>query len=336
MDGVTNRISTGNLVGRSPAFQDSLRLLARIAETDAPVLIEGETGTGKEVAARAIHYGGARRENPFLPVNCGAIPEHLIENELFGHVRGAYTDARGNQAGLVALANGGTLFLDEVEALSPKGQVALLRFLQDFTYRPLGGRHEERANVRIVAATNIKLLDLVRAKAFRIDLYYRLQILYLRLPPLRERTGDPALLADHFMNAFSARYGGKAKRFSEASRALLDACAWPGNVRELENLVHRAFLLGADDVVDVPRDWLALDEAGSAERPARAGFPLELGFNEAKARLIDEFECAYIAHVLAQTNGNVSQAARRCGKERRAFGKLLKKHGIDKGLFLPA
>jgi DNA-binding NtrC family response regulator len=327
------RVTVANLIGRSAAFQEAVRLVQRIAQTDAPVLIEGETGTGKEVAARAIHYSGVRRDRPFVPVNCGAIPESLIENELFGHVRGAYTDARGPQLGLIALANGGTLFLDEVETLCPKGQVALLRFLQDLNYRPLGSRHEHSADVRVIAATNINLSELVQSKQFRMDLYYRLQILFLRMPPLRERDGDPALLAEHFARAFSARYGGAATRFAADSLALLGGYAWPGNVRELENLVHRAFLLAGGDVISIPNDWLT-----NGPRPAAAGahqvFPLDLAFSEAKARLIDQFERVYIAHVLSQTNGNVSQAARRCGKERRAFGKLLKKHGIDKRLFL--
>ena len=180
-----------NLIGCSPAFQEAVELIRHIAETDAPVLIEGETGTGKEVAARAIHYSGSRQDRAFVAVNCGALPEQLIENELFGHARGAYTDARAPQTGLVALADGGTLFLDEVESLCARGQVALLRFLQDLRYRPLGGQREEHANVRIIAATNVNLWQMVLAKQFRSDLYYRLQILFLRLPPLRERTGDP-------------------------------------------------------------------------------------------------------------------------------------------------
>ena len=328
------RVTVANLIGRSAAFQDAVRLIQRIALTDAPVLIEGETGTGKEVAARAIHYSGSRRDRPFVPVNCGAIPENLIENELFGHVRGAYTDAREPQPGLIALANGGTLFLDEVETLCPKGQVALLRFLQDLNYRPLGSRREESADVRVIAATNIDLAELVHAKQFRVDLYYRLQILFLRLPPLRERAGDAGLLAEHFARAFGVRYGGPAARFSPDSLSLLDGYAWPGNVRELENLVHRAFLLTGGDIIAIPGEWLAGERRVASPGTHYESFPLDLAFSEAKARLIDQFERVYISHVLSQTNGNVSQAARRCGKERRAFGKLLKKHGIDKRLFL--
>ena len=328
-----SRVTISSLIGCSPAFQDAVHLIRHIAETDAPVLVEGETGTGKEVAARAIHYSGARQDRPFVAVNCGALPEHLVENELFGHARGAYTDARGSQLGVVALADGGTLFLDEVESLCARGQVALLRFLQDLRYRPLGGHREEHANVRIIAATNVNLWQMVLAKQFRSDLYYRLQILFLRMPPLRERIGDPGILASHFVGAFSARYGWRHRRISWDSVADLDRYEWPGNVRELENLVHRALLLTADSIVAVPQEWLAADPA-AAESPHLAGNYFNLNLMEAKARMLDQFERVYVSRALAQTGGNVSEAARRSGKERRAFGKLLKKHSIDKRMFL--
>lgn len=327
-----SRVTISNLIGCSPAFQQTVQLIQHIAETDAPVLVEGETGTGKEVAARAIHYSGARQDRPFVAVNCGALPEHLIENELFGHARGAYTDARGSQLGLVAVANGGTLFLDEVESLCARGQVALLRFLQDHSYRPLGGHREEHANVRIIAATNMNLWHMVGARQFRPDLYYRLQILFLRMPPLRERTGDAAVLASHFAGAFSARYGWRRRRLSSDSVAILDRYEWPGNVRELENVVHRALLLTADPVVVVPQEWLtAAPAAAGAPHPAGDYFHLRL--MEAKARVLDQFERVYLSRALAQTHGNVSEAARRSGKERRAFGKLLRKYSIDKRMF---
>ena len=327
-----SRVTIRNLIGCSPVFQETVRLIEHMAETDAPVLMEGETGTGKEVAARAIHYAGARQDHPFVAVNCGALPEQLIENELFGHARGAYTDARGPQQGLVALADGGTLFLDEVEALCARGQVALLRFLQDLSYRPLGGQREERANVRIIAATNVNLWQMVGAKQFRADLYYRLQILFLRIPPLRERTGDAAVLASHFVGAFSARYGWGRRRLSPESVEALDDHDWPGNVRELENLVHRALLLTTDPIVVVPRAWLAGTPA-AAESPRLTGSYFHLSLMEAKARMLDQFERVYLSRALAQTHGNVSEAARRSGKERRAFGKLLRKYSIDRSMF---
>ena len=328
-DGVS-RVSISSLVGGSPAFQRAVGVIRHIAATEAPVLIEGETGTGKEVAARAIHYSGSRQNHPFVPVNCGALPDQLIENELFGHARGAYTDARGSQPGLVALADGGTLFLDEIESLCPRGQVALLRFLQDLRYRPLGGHREQHANVRIIAATNVSLWDMVLGKQFRSDLYYRLQILLLRLPPLRDRAGDASVLARHFAGIFSARYGWPKRSVAVKSLAALDRYSWPGNVRELENLVHRALLMTSDAVVTVPEDWL---DAGTGVATAAAAGYFGLQLPKAKAHVLEEFERVYLSQALARAGGNVSEAARQSGKERRAFGKLLKKHGIDKRVF---
>lgn len=322
-----------NLIGRSTAFVETVRLIERIAQTDAPVLIEGETGTGKEVAARAIHYGGLRRDRPFVPVNCGALPEALIENELFGHARGAFTDAREQREGLVALAAGGTLFLDEVDALSPKGQVTLLRFLQDFTYRPLGSRREERADVRIVAATNAPLADLVQARRFRVDLYYRLQILVLHLPPLRLRHGDAMVLAEHFAKTLSARYRLPERCVDPGAQRWLDGYAWPGNVRELENLIHRAVLLTPGTRICIDPDQLGLDADAGIVCDRDPGGTTSAAFRRAKALAIEAFERGFISRVLAESRGNVSLAARRCGKERRAFGKLLRKYGIDREQF---
>ncbi len=227
-----------NLIGRSPAFLSVMRGLSRLVQCDAPVLIEGETGTGKELVARAIHYLGPRAEGPFVPVNCGALPDHLVENELFGHERGAYTDARSGAPGAIGEAVGGTLFLDEVEALSPKAQVALLRFLQDREYRPLGGRHGRRADTRVVAASNADLRILTAERAFRADLYFRLDILSLALPPLRARTEDIAHLAHHFLDRYRRQYRLKPLSLDRRCLPILHDYPWPGNVRELENLTR--------------------------------------------------------------------------------------------------
>jgi transcriptional regulator with GAF, ATPase, and Fis domain len=323
-----------NLVGRSRSFLETVEFIERVAPTDAPVLIEGETGTGKEVAARAIHYRGPRRDRPFVPVNCGALPETLIENELFGHARGAFTDAREPQQGLVALASGGTLFLDEVDTLSARGQVTLLRFLQDLSYRPLGSRREERADVRIIAATNAHLDDLVKARQFRVDLFYRLQILFLRLPPLRERLGDPIVLAEHFARALSARYRVPERCIDPAAERWLDAYQWPGNVRELENLIHREFLLTSAARICIGPERLGLSPGERSPHPElRGGCHPEYEFRRAKAQAIETFERGYLSRLLAESKGNVSLAARLCGKERRAFGKLLRKYSIDRRQF---
>jgi DNA-binding NtrC family response regulator len=311
------------MIGESPAFKQALRVLDKIARFDVPVLIEGETGTGKELAARAIHYQGPRRDHPFVPVNCGAIPDSLVENELFGHDRGAFTDARDPRRGLVAFARKGTLFLDEVDMLSPKAQVTLLRFVQDQQYRPLGSNRQEEADVRIIAATNANLDVLVTSGGFRSDLFYRLRILQLTMPPLRERQGDPALLTEHFIGKLSVRFGEPVKPLHPATLAWLDRYAWPGNIRELENLICRNFLLAENGVIEIDPPESA---APLADGPAD---PLALGFAEAKAVVLQRFERQYLLSVLTRAHGNVTLAATLAGKERRALGKMLKKYSID-------
>ncbi len=329
-------LETLNLVGCSPSFERCLALIRRYAECDATVLVCGETGTGKELAARAIHYLGSRRDFAFIPVNCGAIPDSLVENELFGHASGAYTDAHDTRSGVIADAEGGTLFLDEVETLSPRAQVALLRFLQDRHYRPLGGRQTLVANVRVIAASNADLSELVRCRSFRQDLQFRLNIMGLEMPPLRERRSDVPLLVEHFTRRFARQYGQPQKTLGAASRDRLLRYDWPGNVRELENLVHREFLLADGPEFEIPASALdprrltaLVDQCSSGD--ARA-FP---AFKIAKEQAIANFERAYLAQLLVETNGNVSAAARRSGKERRALGRLLKKHGFDRAEYRP-
>jgi two-component system, NtrC family, response regulator GlrR len=312
-------MSIAQLVGASAAHQRALLQLARVAASEAPVLVEGETGSGKEMAARAIHYSGPRRAGPFVPVNCGALPDSLIESELFGVERGAYTDARHSRRGLVAEAAGGTLFLDEVDALSAKAQVTLLRFLQDQWYRPVGTTREERTDVRLIAAANRPLDLLVTRGLFRADLLYRLQVLTLVLPPLRDRDGDVELLAGHFIAQFAAKYGLPGKVITPETLRWMQGYAWPGNVRELENWVHRRFLM-----CDGP--WLTHE--GAAAPAATAHDSPTLAFQAAKAEAVRRFEHEYLERVLERADGNVSRAARMACKERRAFGKLLKKHGL--------
>jgi len=315
------------LLGRSPIFTAAVGLVRRLAPCDAPVLIRGETGTGKELAARAIHYWSHRRGGPFIPVNCGALPDTLVESELFGHARGAFTDAREAHEGLVAQARGGTLFLDELEALSPRGQVALLRFLEDQEYRPVGGALIRAANVRVVAATNAELGQMSERGEYRQDLLFRLNVLVVDLPPLRARDDDVVLLAEAFLRRFSRRYSRPVVRFSVDALARLRNHDWPGNVRELENLVHRELLLADGTelrLASLPPVPGAV--RGHASPPAQ-GTLTQRSFREAKARAVAEFERAYIAELLNRANGNVSLAARLAGKERSRLGKLLRKHG---------
>lgn len=311
------------MIGQSAAFRFVQALIDKIAAFDAPVLIEGETGTGKEVAARAIHYRGARRDRPFVPVNCGALLDQLIENELFGHRRGAFTDARDNQPGLVELARGGTLFLDEIDTLTPKGQVTLLRFLQDQQFRPLGGHREQQADVRIIAASNRSLERQVDAGEFRLDLLYRLKLLYLTLPPLRERYGDIHLLAEHFVGVASARFHKPAIPLAAATLSWFERYHWPGNIRELENFILREFLLADGAEISIPPP-----PAGLAAGPSHDSAPLN--YRLAKNQAITEFESRFLRRLIEQANGNVSAAARICGTERRYLGRLLKKYQILK------
>lgn len=320
------------LVGRSPPFLAVVELTRRFAACDATVLLQGETGTGKELVARAIHYLGARRNFPFIPVNCGALPDTLVENELFGHARGAFTDARDARRGLIAEAQGGTLFLDEIEALTPKVQVTLLRFLQDQEYRPVGGVVVRNANVRIIAASNASLDALQKNQHFRQDLLFRLNVLAIDLPPLRERHADVVLLAEAFLQRLAGQYRRPPKRLHPNAVSRLLDYAWPGNVRELENLIHREFLMTDGEVIDLR----SLDLMGAHQRHARdAAFKrlTAARFQEAKATAIAHFERNYLAELLLRTHGNISQAARISGKERSRLGKLVKKYGLERMAF---
>jgi len=318
-------VSMYGMIGNSAAFLTLLRQIEKIASTDACVLIEGETGVGKELTARAIHYLSARRSKPFISLNCGAIPESLIESELFGHARGAFTDAKTNRSGVISQADSGTLFLDEIDSLPCKGQVALLRFLQDRRYRPVGQSVEEVSNSRVIAATNQPLQDLVERRAFRSDLMYRLNILRLQVPPLRERKTDIVLLARHFLKVYCERYGLPLKSLHSSSWVWMMRYEWPGNVRELESVIHRNVLLSEDHemIVDecVPQLQTHPMPSSSCEF---------LNFQDAKAHAIAEFERGYLSKLFKETHGNVSAAARLACKERRSLGKLLKKYGIDK------
>ena len=310
------------LVGESFAFREALRRIERIAPYDVPVLIEGETGTGKELAARAVHALGPRRRRAFVPLNCGTLPDALIESELFGHTKGAFTDAREAKGGLVAAAEGGTLFLDEVDSLSSRGQVALLRLLQDNEYRPVGGRTPLRANIRMVAATNAELSSAVVRGCFREDLLFRLRVLTVTMPPLRERDEDVKLLARSFLARFAAQYGRPTPRLTEETEGAISSYAWPGNVRELENRLLSAFLLAE------PEAPVRLPGLEPGRRTADTGL-----FREARARTIAEFERRYLTTLLRRVGGNMSRASREAGKERSSLIRLVRKHGLKRDDF---
>lgn len=322
-----NLVEANSLIGSSSAFKQMLSLIEKISKLRAPVLIEGETGTGKELAARAIHYGGYRRDHPFVPVNCGAFPEGLIESELFGHVRGAFTDARADLPGLVESAAGGSLFLDEIDALTSKAQVALLRFMQDGSYRPIGSRFERRVDCRVIAATNADLDHLSGSGSFRPDLLYRLRILQLKLPPLRDRGQDSLLLARAFFSRCQQENECLVTELDESTCDWFHRYEWPGNVRELEGLVYRQAM-----ICDEPTLRLAPPDLHCGER--RIGRDRRLvnccgeSYSTAKAMVLEQFDRQYLTALMDQSSGNITRAAKVAGKERRTFGKLLKKHGL--------
>jgi len=316
-----------DLIGESAIFREALRMIERVAAVDATALLQGETGTGKELAARALHYLSHRRDFPFIPINCGALPDTLLESELFGHERGAFTDAKQEHRGLVAQAEGGTLFLDEVEAMTPRAQVVLLRFLQDRKYRRVGGNHVSDGNVRIIASSNVDLGELVRRNIFRSDLLFRFSVLCVTMPPLRLRGNDAVLLADYFLRRFALQYGHSHKHLHPDTTAWLPQYEWPGNIRELENLMLREFLFADGDEIRIAPPSQALPEIGEA--PGDPGY----AFKSAKARAVAAFERSYLSDLLRRTCGNVSLAARISQKDRSALNKLVKKHGIDSESF---
>lgn len=306
------------LIGESSALLSQIEKIPQIAHCDANVLITGETGTGKELYARAIHYCSSRAGRPFMPVNCGAIPGELVENELFGHERGAYTSAVTLQTGLVEEANGGTLFLDEVDCLPTFAQVKLLRFLQEKEYRPLGSTRMRQANVRVIAASNVNLEEAVGNGKVRQDLFYRLNIIALTLPPLRERLEDIPLLCRHFLEKYSREMNKKVPDLHSDALQIMMAHAWPGNVRELEHAIERATVL-CDGPLIRASDLIIVLPSGTARQ----------SLQQAKATQIARFEKSYIQGLLRACRGNISKAARLAQKNRRAFWQLIQKYQID-------
>jgi DNA-binding NtrC family response regulator len=318
-------IGLGQLVGQHPAFLSILRQIALFGASDAPILLTGETGTGKELCARVTHLVSRRHLGPFIPIDCGALPDHLFENEMFGHVRGAFTDARSDQRGLVSLAEHGTLFLDEIDSLSLSVQSKVLRLLQEHTYRPLGSEVFKQADVRIIAAANRNLKELVEQKMFRADLFFRIDVLEIHLPALRERRSDIALLSRHFIDEICKSVGIPRKVLSQAAARKLDHYEWPGNIRELYNTVQRAVLCSPG--TQIAASMIDLDAVADLPH-ANADRSMGKTFRNAKLSAIQSFERAYVKTMMDKHDGNITQAAREAGKDRRAFGRLAKKYRI--------
>lgn len=315
---IKEKFGLKQMIGESAAFLAQINKIPFLAKSDATVLITGETGTGKELCARAIHYLSPRSRNPFMPINCGAIPVDLVENELFGHEKGAFTGASDSRTGLIAEAEGGTVFLDEIDCLSLAAQVKVLRFLQEKEYRPLGSKKTKKADVRLLAAMNIDPLEAVATGRLRQDLYYRINVIPLSIPPLRERREDISLLAHHFLFKFSVEFNKPMADFSAEAMQVLQRYDWPGNVRELEHHVERAVVLSEGRIIQ------AKDVLLSSVEPE-----VEESFHEAKMKMIAAFERTYIERLLLAHHGNISQAARAAQKNRRAFWELVRKHKID-------
>ncbi|HEX3775541.1 MAG TPA: sigma-54 dependent transcriptional regulator [Polyangiaceae bacterium] len=325
----------GELIGNSPAMQEVYRLAIGVAPTSSTVLILGESGTGKELTARAIHSHSPRISNPFVAVNCSAIPVDLVESELFGHVRGAFTGATATRAGLFESADSGTLFLDEVGDLPPLAQVKLLRALQEGEVKRVGSNETRTVDVRVVAATNVDLRSRIAAGRFREDLFYRLNVVPISLPALRERREDIPLLAYHFLQKYAARSGSQVKKISPDAMRLLSNHHWQGNVRELENAIEHAVVFCRDDTLtpaELPFGRVA--NGASAEPNATpSAEPVkqvlyDLPYREAKERSLEAFETAYFTGLLARTQGNVSEAARQAGLDRSNFRRAVKRAGV--------
>lgn len=313
------RIGLRQLIGASPAFTNEIKKIPLMARCDAGVLISGETGTGKELCARAIHYLSPRADYPFIPVNCGAIPADLVENELFGHVQGAFTSATTSRPGLIEEADKGTLFLDEIDCLPLQAQVKFLRFLQDKAYKMLGCTKIRQSDVRVIAASNTNLEKAASEGRFRRDLFYRINIIPLKLPLLKERQADIPLLARHFLEKYTAGFNKPVLNFSPGALQRLMTYTWPGNVRELENVIARAVVFSGQDVIQEEDIMLPHAEQAFKRESLKA----------AKSRAIAQFEKNYIQGLLMAHEGNISRAAKEAQKNRRAFWELIRKYKLD-------
>ncbi len=317
------------ILGNSSAIKKTREQIKIIASCDASVLITGESGSGKELAAHAIHYLSDRSSFPFIPINCGAIPENLFENELFGHIKGAFTNAYENQEGLVKEAQNGTLFLDEIGVINPYIQVKLLRLLQDKEFKPLGDPRVKKADIRIIAASNRELPRLVEDGSFREDLFFRLNIVSLHIPPLRERKGDIPELIDYFLNKYCMEYHKPPKNISERVLKVMLDYSWPGNIRELENKIQHLIVMTEGNEItynDLP------DFSQQSLSPIQRITEIE-SFKKAKQKNIDEFERSYLTLLMQEYKGDVVNAARKAGKSRTALWNLLSKHRLHPRTF---
>jgi DNA-binding NtrC family response regulator len=316
------------IVGSSEAIRKVFEVVTRVAPTEANVFIVGESGTGKELIARAIHERSRRSEAPFVAVNCAALPDQLLESELFGHEKGAFTGAEGHRRGLLESASGGTFFLDEVSEMSLDLQAKLLRVVQERRVRSVGGEAERSIDIRWVSATNRDPQEAVRDGQLRQDLYFRLNVVPIRVPRLSERPDDIPLLAQHFLNRYTEQYGRSGLRLGSVVNQALRAYSWPGNVRELQNMIERMVSLSGDGP-ELTREDLPEELLPSTEAPAAQGHQADRPFHDAKAMAISQFEQEYLRDLLARHRGNISEAARQAGIDRKTIHRMLSKYRLE-------
>jgi len=322
---LTEKFSFSNIVGQSEKMKKIYALIKNICSTDVTVLIVGETGTGKELIAKAIHFNSHRKDKPFIAINCAAISEHLMESELFGHEKGAFTDAYKQKIGKVEVANEGTLFLDEIGDMSFGLQAKLLRFLQDKQFERVGGTAKLSSDVRIIAATNKDLLKSIQEQKFREDLYYRLNVIRIEVPPLRERENDIALLTEHFVKQSCIKFKKNIKTISPESLKKIQEYQWPGNIRELENLVDNLVLTTSDNTInieDMPKQYSSIDEGKSREQKVNTEVPLRDARNE--------FEKNYLIELLKKHHGNINTISEKSGMNRKSIFLKLQEYKINK------
>lgn len=336
-----------NIIGNSSPILIMKEIINRIKKYPATVLITGETGTGKELVARSLHYSGCNSSKPFIAINCSTFNDDLFSSELFGYKKGAFTDAKTDKEGLLSSVGNGTIFLDEVDSLSPKSQATLLRVLQEGEFRPIGSNTIYKTNVRFIAATNTDLETKIINNEFRQDLYFRLFVLSVDVPALRDRKEDIPALVEYFIDNLNSQYGLHREGISNELMTEFLNYDWPGNIRELENTVHRYYLLSRGAILTsptsaekkAPASSLTTPQSPNANLNFAADIVLEsefsfddndtvLNFSNAKRKAIELFEAKFVSRVLYKANGNVTKAAKMCGKERRAFGKLVKKYNI--------
>jgi DNA-binding NtrC family response regulator len=326
---VSSKYRMENIIGASPRMQEVYRLIAKCAPTNSTVLLTGESGTGKELVARAIHYNSLRKDKPFVPVDCNALSENLLESELFGHVKGAFTGAVAAKRGMFEVARGGTLFLDEIGNISLSTQAKLLRVIQEREFRAVGDTRTQEADIRMIAATNKDLKAMVADGSFREDLYYRIDIFPVRVPPLRERQDDIPGLAYHFLKVFSKELDKKITGFSEGAMQALVNYHWPGNVRELENAVHRAVILANEDVIRQAHLGNIIGEVPTLDiEVPRTGDELKRIKKAAREKSVEDIERNFVLEALKRNDWNVTRSAEETGMQRTNFQALMKKHNI--------